>query len=204
MRISDWSSDVCSSDLYLGQRRPFAAQPNHLARRRRDRLQFGKLLRRRDEIGGRHVPRRHPRLQGGMALDDRVDLAFGDADHQPIERNRVSARAAASLPSALALFHGTPLRRLTDRIAFAPHFAPSPKPLRGAPVATISAARLCSRSSRNPRIAMANIASSSTAITASSRLSTASSATSIANRSIPAAQPTAAVGGPPSASISPS
>src|SRR3546814_684192 len=91
-----------------------------------------------------------------MALDDRVDLAFGDADHQPIERNRVSARAAASLPSVLALVHGTPLRRLIDRSACAPIFAALSKRLRGDPVATISAARLCSRSSRNPRIAMAD------------------------------------------------
>src|SRR3546814_3006868 len=44
-------------------------------------LQLGELLRRRDEIGGRHIPRRHPRLQGGVALDDRVDPLFGDGGH---------------------------------------------------------------------------------------------------------------------------
>src|SRR3546814_14295737 len=68
MRISDWSSDVCSSDLVEGHRRDLegeAGGKEHDADDEPDRrrLAAGELLRQRDEGGG-----------AGKAIDQRDDV----------------------------------------------------------------------------------------------------------------------------------
>src|SRR3546814_18268281 len=87
MRISDWSSDVCSSDLHRRQRpRPDAAQ-------RRDRRPAGSERRRQvddDENADRQsrAERRHRQNQGGLAA------RTAETGEEP---PRLSARAAAGL-----------------------------------------------------------------------------------------------------------
>src|SRR3546814_3397540 len=67
--------------FHLVQENELAALSHDFARRGGGGLELGKLLRRRDEIGGRHIARRHARLQRGVTLDDGVDLAFGNVGH---------------------------------------------------------------------------------------------------------------------------
>ena len=83
-RVLDRRDFLSRHRLHLGigehfvQRGQFAAQPDDLARCGSDGLQLGKLFRRRDKIGGRHIAGRHAGLQRGMAFDDGVDLLFGN------------------------------------------------------------------------------------------------------------------------------
>src|SRR3546814_9402688 len=64
MRISDWSSDVCSSDLRVGEQRSRPARAQELiieraGHRHRDRADM-----REDEGVGRHVGKTHLRRAG--------------------------------------------------------------------------------------------------------------------------------------------
>jgi hypothetical protein len=46
----------------------------------RDGLEFGELLRRRDEIGGRHIARRHARLQCGAWRSMMASICFSETE----------------------------------------------------------------------------------------------------------------------------
>src|SRR3546814_5786962 len=62
MRISDWSSDVCSSDLAAARREPASRRGGRAdhARRRRDQVLDGaELVSRRRARQGRHLQLRH-------------------------------------------------------------------------------------------------------------------------------------------------
>src|SRR3546814_15332675 len=70
MRISDWSSDVCSSDLFGGARlRPHHTRGHLCPRLPADR---GGAAVRRDAVAAEDPPRRNDRTVSSMAASDPV------------------------------------------------------------------------------------------------------------------------------------
>jgi hypothetical protein len=79
---------------HIGEAVGLLAQPPHLARRLRDRLELGIFLRDLNEAVGRQLAGRHQRLQLVAARLDLGDAIGGDGGHAGI----VPAMAAARAP----------------------------------------------------------------------------------------------------------
>src|SRR3546814_12127917 len=115
MRISDWSSDVCSSDLQIG---PFALRP------------FGIFLQRACEAALEHLAH-HREIVAGLrlgALD--VELAIGALDPALRPRDDHRAQRIGALDMAVAIYLDA-LRRLVE--IEQPGQLPPPLPLTAAP-----------------------------------------------------------------------
>src|SRR3546814_6820263 len=98
MRISDWSSDVCSSDLQIG---PFALRP------------FGVFLQRACEAALEHLAH-HREIVAGLrlgALD--VELAIGALDPALRPRDDHRAQRIGALDMAVVIYLDA-LRRLVE------------------------------------------------------------------------------------------
>src|SRR3546814_8132300 len=90
MRISDWSSDVCSSDLVLGQIEAFRVEPV-------ERIIAGGGL--PGDAKGIEAP--HLALGGAGASSDAGVLALGvDADHRAVDGQQVGNDGAHTLAAA--------------------------------------------------------------------------------------------------------
>src|SRR3546814_10853666 len=84
MRISDWSSDVCSSDLLADERALAEQVLVHVGHRARVRIDA-----RLATVQAR-VPRAHPAAHA--RADPRLQDAVAAADHAPPEIGRASGR----------------------------------------------------------------------------------------------------------------
>src|SRR3546814_11974048 len=86
MRISDWSSDVCSSDLVLAFQQDAAAtdrqraEPHH--GRRRDRLARTALADQADDLAGHHVEAEAAHGMGAVATLRQGDAEVADAEYR--------------------------------------------------------------------------------------------------------------------------
>src|SRR3546814_20794524 len=108
MRISDWSSDVCSSDLVLGQIEAFRVEPV-------ERIIAGGGL--PGDAEGIEAP--HLALGGAGASSDAGVLALGvDEDHRAVGDTQVGTDGANS-PAAARGGHGQAMggRLLAQRLA---------------------------------------------------------------------------------------
>src|SRR3546814_1372703 len=86
MRISDWSSDVCSSDLFREEARQTPAHIVELCRDRRDQRRFSRLIVRIDEFGideQRHDTGRE--IVAPIALDFQHTRALGSEIGRELE-----------------------------------------------------------------------------------------------------------------------
>src|SRR3546814_19581570 len=104
MRISDWSSDVCSSDLHV---------PGHHRSRSRDLVDEARYLRARDRVGKtitevwKDMPGEYP-----LDLTDRPPIRFGgfivgphSANRQRSEERRVGKEGGSTCRSRWSRYH---------------------------------------------------------------------------------------------------
>src|SRR3546814_10363800 len=100
MRISDWSSDVCSSDLIVERRRRLPAQFLDVA----PQVFAPKMLPCRDAAAHRADPRRNTLAHGKM--DARCERAVGDLDqHRALRGNFPQSLARLELVGEIGRAH---------------------------------------------------------------------------------------------------
>src|SRR3546814_13703321 len=102
MRISDWSSDVCSSDLAVDRRRPVVAvvdRGDAGLRLRRDRGDPGHLLFDRRDVFGLELGRARPAAAAAETLPG-PDLKDVGAETRDLLLHRAGGRVSPRHPRA--------------------------------------------------------------------------------------------------------